>query len=94
MKLKRFMSAALAVVLAVGCASSLAGCKKTRVIEKRIVENAYRVTTLEKPEKMQYTNNFFRDGDRIVMSFNYYDSAAGKSELHTYSMAVHTIYTM
>lgn len=88
MKTKRILCAVLAVLMLAGCASSFAGCKKKPVAVKGIVENAYKVTTLEKPEDMNYTRHFFRSGDRIVLSFNYYNEETYESEMRTYSMAL------
>jgi len=88
MKLKRILSAALAVLMLAGCASAFSGCKKKQVAVKGIVENAYKVTELDKPEDMNYTRHFFRAGDRIVMSYNYYDEETYESGQKIYSMAL------
>lgn len=88
MKLKRILSAALAVLMLAGCASAFSGCKKKQVAVKGIVENAYKVTTLEKPEDMNYTRYFFRAGDRVVMSYNYYNQETYESGQRIYSIAL------
>ncbi len=87
MKLTRILSAALAGVMLFSCAA-LSGCRKKQVAEKTTVDHVYRVTTLQKPEGMGYARQLFVSGERIYMSYNYYDEITGTRENRTYSMAL------
>jgi len=88
MKFTRILSAALVGVMLLSCTAVLGGCRKKQVPVKSTVDHVYRVTKLEKPEGMNYAQQFFAANDRIYMSYRYVDSEAGVRENRTYSMAL------
>lgn len=86
MKLNRILSAALAAVLTASCAASFTGCKKKQTVEKTIVDHVYRSTIVNLPEELNYVQQMFASGDKIILTGNYYDQTTYRSEKRVYSM--------
>ena len=89
MKPIRILSAALAGLMLLSCTAVLGGCRKKQVVEKATVDHVYRVTTLEKPEGMNYARQLFVSGERIYMNYMYSNTTDGYTvrENRTYSMS-------
>ena len=86
MKMKRILSAVLAMVLTAGLAASFSGCSKTKMPEKQTVDHVYRVKTVNLPEGLNYVAQMSVSGDKLLMTGYYYNEDSGESGNRTYQM--------